>query len=108
MPSPYESLSMVLLEAWNRGIPALVNGRCAVLKGQVTRADGGLYYRDAIEFETGLEYLLGHAEVARTLGTQGQAYVDREYRWPVVMAKIERLLAEVTGESQPRRQNDTK
>ena len=108
IPSPYESLSMVLLEAWNRGIPALVNGRCAVLRGQVTRADGGLYYRNAMEFEAGLEYLLGHADVAQALGSQGRAYVDREYRWPVVMTKIERLLAKVTGESQPRRQEDTK
>ena len=28
MPSPYESLSMVLLEAWNHGIPALVCRAC--------------------------------------------------------------------------------
>src|SRR5262249_35020378 len=42
MPSPFESLSMVLLEAWNRGLPALVNARCKVLRGQVERADGGL------------------------------------------------------------------
>ena len=28
VPSPFESLSMVLLEAWNQGLPALVNGRC--------------------------------------------------------------------------------
>ena len=41
VPSPFESLSMVLLEAWNQGLPALVNGRCRVLKGQVLRADGG-------------------------------------------------------------------
>jgi glycosyltransferase involved in cell wall biosynthesis len=33
-PSPYESLSMALLEAWKVGRPALVNGRCDVLRGQ--------------------------------------------------------------------------
>ena len=33
VPSPYESLSIVLLEAWNRGVPALVNAHCAVLQG---------------------------------------------------------------------------
>ena len=45
VPSPYESLSIVLLEAWNHGVPALVNARCKVLQGQVRRANGGLYYR---------------------------------------------------------------
>jgi glycosyltransferase involved in cell wall biosynthesis len=96
MPSPYESLSMVLLEAWNRGLPALVNARCAVLKGQVLRADGGLYYQSAMEFAGALDYLLRKPEVARTLGAQGRAYVEREYRWPTVMRKIEALLSEVS------------
>jgi glycosyltransferase involved in cell wall biosynthesis len=88
MPSPYESLSMVLLEAWNRGLPALVNARCAVLHGQVRRADGGLYYRTGAEFRAALDCLLDRPDTARTLGAQGRAYVEREYRWPIVMKKI--------------------
>jgi glycosyltransferase involved in cell wall biosynthesis len=93
MPSPFESLSMVLLEAWNHGLPALVNARCKVLRGQVERADGGLYYGNSVEFNAALDYLLDHPDAARQLGRQGLAYVDREYRWPTVMEKIERLLA---------------
>lgn len=92
VPSPYESLSMVLLEAWNRGIPALVNGRCRVLKGQALRANGALYYHNYDEFARGLEVLLGQPELARDLGEQGRRYVEREYRWPTVMAKIEKVL----------------
>jgi len=92
MPSPYESLSMVLLEAWNHGLPALVNARCKVLRGQVRRADGGLYYGNAVEFMAGLDYLLDHPDQARQLGRQGRAYVEREYRWPIVMNTIETLL----------------
>jgi glycosyltransferase involved in cell wall biosynthesis len=92
VPSPYESLSMVLLEAWNHGTPALVNARCAVLKGQVLRADGGLFYQTAMEFAAALQYLLAHPDVARQLGAQGRAYVEQEYRWPSVTGKIERLL----------------
>jgi len=99
MPSPYESLSMVLLEAWNRGLPALVNRRCAVLEGQVLRSDGGLYYQSAAEFAGALDYLLAHPDVARQLGAQGRAYVEREYRWPTVMRKIEALLSEVAANS---------
>jgi len=95
MPSPHESLSMVLLEGWNQGTPAIVNARCAVLKGQVLRADGGLYFQNAMEFTGAVDYLLEHREAARQFGAQGRAYVDREYRWPTVMAAIESLLADV-------------
>jgi glycosyltransferase involved in cell wall biosynthesis len=93
VPSPYESLSMVLLEAWNHAVPALVNGACDVLRGQVLRADGGLFYRSFDEFAAGLDYLLTHPAEARTLGRQGLAYVDREYRWPQVVARLEAFLA---------------
>jgi len=92
MPSPYESLSMVVLEAWNHGLPVLVNARCAVLRGQVRRADGGLHYRTGAEFVAALDRLLDRPDEARTLGAQGLAYVEREYRWPTVVRKIEDVL----------------
>jgi glycosyltransferase involved in cell wall biosynthesis len=95
MPSPFESLSMVVLEAWNHGVPVLVNARCGTLLGQVLRADGGLYYRNAGEFDAALEYLIDRPDVARRLGEQGLGYVEREYRWPTVMAKVEALLERV-------------
>jgi glycosyltransferase involved in cell wall biosynthesis len=95
VPSPYESLSMVLLEAWNHGVPAIVNGRCRVLKGQALRADGALYYQNFDEFAHGLDYLLGRPDIARQIGQQGLSYVDREYRWPQVIHKIEQLLASI-------------
>ena len=97
MPSRYESLSLVLLEAWNHARPALVNGLCAALKGQALRANGALYYRNYDEFTRCLTVLLDRPELMRTLGQQGLAYVDREYRWPTVVAKIEGLLDEVTA-----------
>jgi glycosyltransferase involved in cell wall biosynthesis len=93
VPSPYESLSIVLLEAWNHGTPALVNGECEVLKGQTLRADGGLYYQNFDEFARALEYLLRHSDVARQLGQNGLAYVEREYRWPHVINTLETFLA---------------
>ena len=94
VPSPFESLSIVLLEAWNHAVPALVNARCRVLAGQVTRANGGLYYRSAAEFSEALTYLLEHARERSVLGRQGLAYVEREYRWPIVLARVEALLTE--------------
>ena len=101
VPSPYESLSLVLLEAWNYGVPALVNGRCDVLRGQVLRADGGLYYRSYDEWAAGLAYLLGHPDSARQLGRQGRAYVDREYRWPQVVGTLEAFLGSLASGPPP-------
>jgi len=99
MPSPFESLSMVLLEAWNHATPVLVNGRCKVLKGQARRAEGGLFYETGDEFSEGLQWLLEHPEEAHQLGRQGLAYVDGEYRWPTVMARVEDILAKTAGTS---------
>lgn len=95
VPSPYESLSIVLLEGWNHAVPAVVNSECDVLKGQVRRAQGGLYYRSAREFTSVVKYLLSHETERIAFGKQGLAYVEREYRWPTVLARVEQLLGEV-------------
>ena len=105
VPSWYESLSIVLLEAWNHGIPALVNGRCKVLQGQVRRANGGLYYMFPAEFDEAADYLLGHPEQRDAMGRQGLAYIEREYRWPTVLSRVEGLFEDVRREinRRPRR-----
>jgi glycosyltransferase involved in cell wall biosynthesis len=92
VPSPYESLGIALLEAWNHGVPALVNGRCKVLKEQVRRANGGLYYWSYNEFSEALDYLRSHPEDRRTLGAQGLQFVEQEYRWRTVLPRVEALL----------------
>ena len=93
MPSPFESLSLVLLEAWNHARPALVNGQCNVLRGQVRRADGGLYYDTYEQLRAATDLLLGDRATADRLGGQGLEYIERDYRWPTVMEKIEYGLA---------------
>ena len=97
MPSRFESLSLVLLEAWNHGLPAVVNGYCAVLKGQALRANGALFYRNYDEFARCIAVLLDRPDLADELGQQGLAYVEREYRWPAVIGKVDALLARVAG-----------
>lgn len=84
MPSPYESLSMVLLEAWTAGKPVLVNGRCEVLVGQCRRANGGLWYENLGEFNRSLAVLLGEPQVAGTLAHQGRVFVEKYYVWSAI------------------------
>ena len=92
MPSRYESLSLVLLEAWQLGAPVLANGRCKVLRGQCERAGGGLAYDGYEEFAAAAEALLESSELRSQLGRQGGAYVAREYGWETVIARFEALL----------------
>jgi glycosyltransferase involved in cell wall biosynthesis len=93
MPSPYESLSVIALEAWKLERPVLANGRCAPLKGQCLRSNGGLFYDGYDEFESGLRLLLERPELRQALGRQGREYVEREYAWERVLGKLEELFA---------------
>ena len=87
MPSKYESLSMVLLEAWLCSTPVLVNGECEVLKGQCKRANGGLWYTNFNEFEEGLTYLLINSQIRQKLGLNGKRYVTENYSWGAIERK---------------------
>jgi glycosyltransferase involved in cell wall biosynthesis len=91
IPSPYESLSVITLEAWKLGVPVLANARCKVLVGQCLRAGGGLVYNGYAEFAEALRLLLGQPGLAEALGRQGREYVEREYSWETIDAKMESL-----------------
>ena len=93
IPSPYESLSVITLEAWKLGVPVLANARCKVLMGQCLRSNGGLFYHGYAEFAEALRLLLEKPGLAESLGRQGKAYVDREYAWETIDAKMEDLFA---------------
>lgn len=101
MPSYYESLSMVALEAWALGRPVLANGRCDVLKGQCLRSNAGLYYESYSEFAEALSAITSSSWLSESLGRNGRAYFRKHYAWPVVERKyldtFERLGREGDG-----------
>jgi glycosyltransferase involved in cell wall biosynthesis len=101
MPSRYESLSIVLLEAWRRTIPVLVNGACDVLREQTRRSGGGLYYESFADFADGMEYLAASPALRQALGASGRQFVAREYSWSNVRDKMERTFARVAGGRPP-------
>ena len=98
MPSYFESLSMVALEAWALGKPVLANGRCDVLKGQCIRSNGGLYYDNFAEFMETLRAIDFNPSLAAALGRNGRDYFQRHYTWPIIERKyldmLERLKRE--------------
>jgi glycosyltransferase involved in cell wall biosynthesis len=93
-PSPAESFGIVLLEAWTKAKPVLVNGRCTVTAGHVRRSKGGLAYRDYADFEAALEILLGEPHTAAALGANGLAYASG-LTWGSVMDRYQSFLERV-------------
>jgi len=86
-PSQNESFSFVIMEAWLLGVPVLVHEWCAVTKGHVDRSQGGLYFSNSKELAVELSMLLEET-TAKALGEQGRAYVNRNFRWSVVVDKL--------------------
>lgn len=97
MPSPYESLSIVLLESWLCGIPVLVNGKCPVLKGQVRRSNGGLWYDNYEEFEACLAYLLQEKEVCQKMVSAGKRYTEQNYNFHTIKEKYRKIAENFLG-----------
>jgi glycosyltransferase involved in cell wall biosynthesis len=91
-PSPFESFSIVILEAMLSGTPVLVNGQCEVLKGHVRRSRGGLYYETGYEFAEALKLLLADDALRARMGGNGMAYVRQNYGRDTVCAAYLRFL----------------
>jgi glycosyltransferase involved in cell wall biosynthesis len=87
MPSYFESLSMVALEAWGLGRPVVANGRCDVLRGQCVRSNAGLYYENRQEFVETLRAVERTKWLSVVLGRNGRQFYRENYDWPVVERK---------------------
>jgi hypothetical protein len=100
MPSYYESLSMVALEAWGLGRPVLANGRCDVLRGQCIRSRAGLYYESFEEFSETLFSMTSYRALNAGLGENGRRFYERHYAWPVIERKYGDMLARLVRENE--------
>ena len=80
-PSLLESFSLVVMEAWLAGTPALVHGRCAVTRDHCLESNGGLFFDDYFEFVEAIEALAGDAALRGRMAEAGRAYVLGRYTW---------------------------
>ena len=96
LPSEYESLSLVLLEAWASERGVLVNGACDVLKEQCKRSHGGLWYRDCAEFTAALNLLLEKERgMNHIIGKQGKEFVSQHYTKDAVKNAFKELIQKI-------------
>ncbi|EPE85551.1 glycosyltransferase, group 1 family protein [Leptospira noguchii str. 1993005606] len=90
--SPLESFSIVLMEAWLKEKPVLVNARSDVLKGHCIRSNGGLFYSDRKSFFATLNFILDHPIESIEMGKNGKKYVEQNFNPKIVKEKLIRLI----------------
>ncbi len=99
LPSEFESLSMVVLEAMSVKTPVLVYGKCLVLKGHCLKSNGALYYNNYFEFEATVNYLLENEDTVALMKENAKKYVDTNYRWDVIISRFDKLISTVLEDS---------
>ncbi len=105
-PSPYESLSLIALEALAVGTPVVCNARSDVLVDHCLRSNGGLFYRDRDEFVECMKTLVADGRLRAAMGRAGREYVRRNYRWDVVLGKLDRMIAKLDRNRDSDRRNE--
>ena len=94
-PSPFESLSLVMLESWKLGTPVVANARSAVVAGQCARSGGGLTYSSYEEFAAALDRV--RSAEGRRLGEEGRRFVDAECSWERILGVYRRAVERAGG-----------
>ncbi len=94
VPSPFESLSILLLQGLLAGKPVLANGRCPVLVDHCEKSNAGLYYTNEEEFVMALRLLESRADFCQKLGVNGEKYVRLNYMWPQVIEKLRQYFSD--------------
>jgi glycosyltransferase involved in cell wall biosynthesis len=91
LPSPYESLSLVALEAWRAGRPTLGNARAQVVAGQTARSGGGLLYTGPETYGRQLTRLAATPSEREAMGKSGRAFAA-DWTWDACVARWQQVL----------------
>ncbi|MEH2422915.1 MAG: glycosyltransferase [Nostoc sp.] len=88
MPSPYESFSIVTLEAMAQRTPVLVNGSCQVLVEHVERSGGGKIFCNYDEFSTVIQEMMANQKQLLAMGNLARNYVVSNYALTSIKNKL--------------------
>ena len=98
IPSRYESLSLVLLEAMLLRTPVIANAACEVLADHIRLSGAGLAYRGQGQLARAMAEIPAlPASDRQAIADKGAAYVERHWTWPRVMALFEAAVEEVSA-----------
>lgn len=96
MPSAFESLSIVVLEALGLGIPVICNGKCDVLKGHCKRSCAGIAYEDYRQFEAAINRVINEIgsdeDLCRAIRNNAMEYVRNNYTWDIIMKRFNEVI----------------
>jgi glycosyltransferase involved in cell wall biosynthesis len=92
LPSRYESLSIVVLEAMSLKVPVLVNGTSEVLRNHCHTSNAGLYYNEFYEFESAVKFLLSDRPEVMAMRNNGPIYIRDNYQWDAIIIKLMELI----------------
>ena len=90
-PSLYESLSLILLEAWTVERPVIVNAKCEVTQGLTARAGGGIAVDFAAPTQAARRIAQGLASDAQPTdyGRSGRRFATTTFVWDRVLDAYE-------------------
>ena len=88
MPSFYESLSLITLEAMLLKIPVIVNRKCEVLYSHIEKSETGKCFTDNAEFSQSLIfYIMQTQNDLVSEGNKAKDYVLKNYSWSSIIYK---------------------
>ncbi len=95
IPSLYESLSMVTLEAMLHKKIVFANKHCEVLADHIMNSKSGYLFDTQESFNLALlDYMHQNDADKEALLTRAENYVKEHYNWPVIISKIKHFIDE--------------
>jgi glycosyltransferase involved in cell wall biosynthesis len=93
VPSYFESLSLLMLEAMWYNRPVLVNKQCAVLVEHADRSKAAFAYDDSENFSNQLHSLVNNSALNQEMGALGHAYVKKNYAWEKIIDQYRKAIS---------------
>ena len=93
MPSFYESLSLITLEAMIMEIPVVVNRNCEVLYSHIEKSGTGKSFTDNTEFSQALVFYMNRTQnELLSEGINAKDYVLKNYSWDTIINKFDSVI----------------